>query len=431
MGLLNFINSKVEGSFLKMANTMVGFSPSFAQFGNDIMQDDTVKTIVNRALDEYSKLNPRHIKTYKGKQIDVSKSNINYVLNNPNKLMTKSDFLRKCAWLRETYNNCFIYPTYDIYYNKSTKKFKRVYKELYPLHVTQVDFYEDEGGNLFVDFTFPKGEHSGKLAYDDIIHWRKDFSENEYLGGGADGFPDNSSLLKYLDTNDKLIQATFKSIEGSMKINGVVKIGSLMKKEFSEATRRDFEKQLEEGKYSFLTLDNGADYTPIPYYGKNIGDNILKFFDNKIRNHYGTSEAIVSGDYTNEQKEAYYETVLEAGIIGLGLAFSRVMLTPQERKTGNEITFYTSRVQMMSADKKLRLAELLLPTGGVSNNQVLGWFGEMPYEGGDERMMSLNYIKTKDASKYQLGNDSNSSDSENKFTNNENSDTIKTKEGSQ
>ena len=127
MGLFDKIKIKVTNKVLQWASSVRGYAPSFSQFGEDIMNDDTVLTIVNRILNEYSKLNPRHIRTVEGKQVKVSDNNINNLLEFPNNLMTKSDFIRKIAFLRETYDNVFIYPSYDLYYNKKTKVTKKVY----------------------------------------------------------------------------------------------------------------------------------------------------------------------------------------------------------------------------------------------------------------------------------------------------------------
>ena len=401
MGWLQKLQNKAINKVFYWANSVNG-TPSFSQFGNNIMNDETVFTITNRILDEYSKMNPRHIRGVKGKQVDVTNNNLNEILKNPNNLMTQSDFLRKCAWLRETYKNCFIYPTYDLYYNPTNGRTKKVYKALYPLQPAQVDFFEDDLGIIYVDFTFMNGEHSGKIRYDEVIHWRKEFGENEYMGGDINGTANNTALLKHLQENDKLLQATFKSIEGSLRINGILKLNGYINKENSEKERKDFEKKLETNQNGILSLDNGGEYTPIPYYGRNVSKDILKFFDDKIRRHYGVSEAILDGDYTAEQKEAFYETVLESGAISLGQALERVLLTPFERSNGNTIICYTSEIQMMSAQNKIKIAELLLPVGGVNTNTILSWFGEPPVEGGDEYYMSLNWVKKSIADEYQM-----------------------------
>ena len=42
--------------------------------------------------------------------------------------------------------------------------------------------------------------------------------------------------------------------------------------------------------------------------------------------------------------------------------------------------------------------------GALTNNQILRMFGLPPYEGGDVRYMSLNYVDVSIANQYQLNN---------------------------
>lgn len=429
MGVFSKIKMKVTTKILKWASSIRGYAPTFSQFGEDIMNDDTVLTIVNRILDEYSKLNPRHIRTVEGKQVKVSDNNINNLLEFPNNLMTKSDFIRKIAFLRETYENVFIYPSYDLYKNIKTGATKKVYTGLYPLQPRKVDFYEDDNGTIYVEFQLPSGEYSGKILYDEVIHWRKNFGINDYMGGDKDGIPNNSALLRNLQLNDKLLQSTFKTIEGSLTINGILKYGGLINPEEREKSRLEFEKKLKDNKSGIIALDSGGDYVSIPFNGKLIDKDTLEFFDKKIRQHYGVSEEILNGKYSNEDKEAFYETVLESGIISLGQAFSRVLLTPFERSNGNSIIFYTNRIQMMAADKKIKLAEVLLPVQGCTPNEIRAWFGEAPIEGGDQTYRFLNWVSSDIANDYQMKtiNKDNSNASNSEINNDEpnNNDNIK------
>jgi hypothetical protein len=428
MGLFDKLKIRVTNKVLQWASSIRGYAPSFSQFGEDIMNDDTVLTIVNRILNEYSKLNPRHIRTVEGKQVKVSDNNINNLLEFPNNLMTKSDFIRKIAFLRETYDNVFIYPSYDLYYNKKTGVTKKVYTGLYPLQPRKVDFYEDESSKIYVEFQLPNGEYSGKILYDEVIHWRKDYGINEYMGGDESGVPNNSALLRHLQLNDKLLQSTFKTVEGSLTINGVLKYGGLINSEEREKSRLDFEKKLKENQSGIIALDSGGDYIPIPFNGKLIDKDTLEFFKKTIMQHYGVSEAILNGDYSNEQKEAFYETVLESGVISLGQAFSRVLLTPFERSNGNTIIFYTNRIQMMNADKKIKLAEVLLPVQGCTPNEIRSWFGEAPIDGGDQTYRFLNWVSSDIANDYQMktiNKNNNASNSEYNNNDDTNNDTIK------
>lgn len=403
MGLFQTLKNKFTNKVMKYATSMRNYAPTYTQFGDKVMNDETVHQIVTKITNEYSKLVPKHIRTIDGKQVKVSDNNINNLLKRPNSLMTTSDFLSKIAWLREHYNNVFIYPSYDLYINKVTKQRKKVYTGLYPLQPVRFEFMEDNSGTYFVKFYFNNRTEPTILKYDEVIHWRKDFGENEFAGGSAiNGLPNNTALLKHLELNDKLLQSTFKTVESSLSIKGVLKYGGMINEKDREKARLEFEEQLKNNESGIIAVDSMGDYVPIPYNGTSIDSNLLKFLDSKTRRHYGVSEAILDGDYSSEQKEAFYETVLEHGIISLGQAFTRVMITAFEQSNGNEIIFYQNKIQMMSLDKQMKLAEILLPVGGISPNEIREMVGLSPTEGGDETFISLNWVKKSIADEYQL-----------------------------
>lgn len=413
--------------------------PSFSEFGDNIMNDDRVLTVVKRILDAYSKLNPRHIRTVNDRQAKVTDNNINNLLKRPNGLMNKTDFLRRIAFLREKNDNVFIYPEYDLYINTRTKQEKKVYKALHILEPTNVTFYEDDSGTYYVKFKLLNGDTSGMIPYDEVIHWRHNFGENEFMGGDKNGLPNNSALLRHLKLNDKLWQSTFKIVEGSLIINGIIKYGGLINEEEREEAREKFVEQIKNNETGIIAVDSGGDYVPVPFNGKLIDKEILELSEKKIRQHYGVCEAIVDGDYTVTQKEAFYETAIEPGVLSLGEAFTRVLLTPFEISNGNEIIFYTNKIQMMSDESKRAWADILLPIGGVTPNQVLSWIGEPPYEGGDDRYISLNWVRKDIADDYQLekykygdkNNDSNSEQNKEDNSDNKNEDNLKDDESNE
>lgn len=99
-------------------------------------------------VDEMKKLNPVHIR-YNGNDPVPVNSDIQTVLNNPNPLMTTSEFLEKVMWLLLLNYNAFILPTYYMWEDERGIQ-KRKYSGLYPLKPTQVDFIEDASGQMYV-----------------------------------------------------------------------------------------------------------------------------------------------------------------------------------------------------------------------------------------------------------------------------------------
>jgi hypothetical protein len=54
-------------------------------------------------------------------------------------------------------------------------------------------------------------------------------------------------------------------------------------------------------------------------------------------------------------------------------------------------------------DTKIKLLQTARENGLFTVNEQRELFGFSPVEGGDERMVSLNYVKATDQSKYQTG----------------------------
>jgi len=405
---MNFID-KIKQSFAKKvltyANSFKNYSPTFTQFGDRVMEDETVQQIVSKIINEYTKLSPRHIRMVEGRHCKVADENINNLLKRPNSLMTQSDFLSKIAYLREAYNNAWIYPTYDLYVNKHTGQRKKVWTGFYPLQPQRYEIMQDRSGTYYVRFYFNNQTEPVILLFDEVILWRKDYWENDFVGGGAvSGLPNNTALLRHLQLNHKLTESTFKVVESSLSINGVLKYGGLVNEADREKARLRFTEQLKNNESGIIATDVGAEYVPITNNGKFIDKDILDFLDSKTRRHWGVSKAILEGDYTNEQKEAFYEGVMEAGVISLGQAFSRVLFTPMEQSYGNSVIFYPNRIQLMSLDKQMQFAQLLAPMGGITVDEIreFGGLPPMPNGTGCEPMMSLNWIKKSIADQYQL-----------------------------
>jgi len=132
-----------------------------------------------------------------------------------------------------------------------------------------------------------------------------------------------------------------------------------------------------------------------------IDKDTLEFIERKILNHYGVSVAILNGDFTDEQYQAFYEKKLEQNLIGLGQAFSKTLFTDRELDYGNEVIFYGQKLLFTNTKNKIAVADILGNRGALTDNQLLELFGYPPFEDGDTRHMSLNYINRDIADSYQ------------------------------
>lgn len=385
-------------SYAKMMN---GCIPVFNSFGEDIYASDVVQNAIRCITTEMSKLNPRHIRTDNITGLEtVVNSDIGRLLKfGPNPLMTTSDFLEKITYLREINKNVYIYPTFRKI-PLGNGSYKREYTGLWPLNPQEVDYLEDEKGRLFIRFYFTDGEPY-TFPYEDIIHWRKDFTANDFVGGDGNGRPNNDALLKLLKVQDVIIQGLDKGVKAGLTIRGVLKINTMMDDEEQKKEREKFESKMMDMQAGILPIDLKSDYTPITIDPKLIDKDTIEFIDKRVLANYGVSIKIFNGDFTEEEYQAFYEKTLEPMIISLGRAFSK-LFTQRELEVGNEIIFYNQGLMFMNTKNKIAAVDILSRIGTLTDNQILAVFGYPPFEGGNIRNKSLNYINREIADVYQL-----------------------------
>lgn len=387
---------------LQYAKVLDGRSPVFSQFGQDVYASDIVQMCIDIIASECSKLQPKHIRTdNNGMQSNV-KSSINRLFRfAPNELMTTRDFIEKVIWLLYMNQNAFIYPIYEIRTDARGNQIKD-YTGFYPLNPTEVIFLQDETSKLFIELSFANGSRF-TIAYSDVIHLRKKFSVNDIMGGGMDGQPDNAALLKVLKINDTVLQGLDKGIKTSLSLRGILKINTMLDDESQQKKRAEFEAAIASGQTGILPMDLKGDYVDLKPDIKLIDKDTLEFLQNKVLNYYGVSVPILSGDYNDEQYQAFYEKTLEPLIISFGQAFTKTIFSPREIDVGNEIVFYHKDMMYLSTNAKLNLLKTAGEQGLLTDNQKLALLGFPPIEGGEKRTMSLNYIDVNLANAYQMG----------------------------
>jgi HK97 family phage portal protein len=404
LGLINVLSKVSKGAknllYAKMLN---GAAPVFTQFGDDIYASDIVQNCIRCIATEMSKLQPKHIRTDNVTNMQsVVNSSINRLLKfGPNELMTTTDFLENITYLREITKNAFIYPAYrELPIGDGLVR--REYTGFYPLNPRQVDFLQDEvTGKLYIKMYFSNFQEY-TMPYADIIHWRKDFGANEFMGGDASGKANNEAILKQLKINDIVNQGLEKGIKAGLTIRGLLKINTMMNEEKQEKERAAFEQKLTNSESGILAIDLKNDYIPLSLDPKIIDKDTMEFLDKRIINNFDVSLPILNGTFTEEEYQAFYEKKLEPMVISLGRVFSKTLFTTRELEVGNEVIFYSQGLVFTNMANKIAAVDVLSSRGTLTDNQILGIFGYPPFDGGDVRHISLNYINREIADQYQM-----------------------------
>lgn len=376
--------------------------PIYGQTGVNVYAYDTVRQSLKRIVEEMMKLNPTHVR-YKDSDPVPVKGTVQDVLNNPNPLMTTAEFIEKTTWMLLLNCNAFIIPVYRVWTDEKTGEERRYYEALYPIRPMQVDFIEDLSGRLFVKFWFYDGEQT-TIPYDNVIHIRTDYAINEYMGGNEAGQPDNSALMETVKLTKTLLNGVAEAMKASYAVNGVLKYNSYIDEEKMQAEIAKFEQKIANSQSGILPVDLKCDFTPMERKAAIVDQNTMKFVDDKIARSFGVSAAILSGDYTKAQYEAFYSQCLEPLTIKFSQAFTKKMFTSREKAFGNRIEFLPEQLVFLTMQQRLELINTLAPQGGGFVNEYRTWLGLAPLpELEGKRFMSLNWIDANNAAQYQVG----------------------------
>lgn len=349
-----------------------GIVPIYSSgFGNNIYASDVVQQAIYSIVTELKKLDPVHIRSVANSNDFISVNGIiQNVLDAPNPLMTTSDFIEKVAWNLLLNYNAFIYPLWE----------GDTLKGLYPLQPKLVEFDANYGGtgNTWVRLHFANGLKTD-LPYEDIIHLKYKFSMSDYMGGNEQGQPDFKPLLETLKLNDTLLKGLAKSLNIQTSINGIAKLKTMVNSDDQMKRVKEFEKKLQSNESGILPLDISADYMPITKQVQLLDNTVLEFIDRKILRTFGVSIAIVNGDYTAAQYEAFYQKTLEPIIKSMSQAFTKGIFSKRQTQGfKNKIVFYTKELIFLNTDQKIKLFDILVDSESCFKNEMRVAFGMRP-----------------------------------------------------
>ena len=402
MGVINYLKGVFAGKETKRYNAwLTDTVPIFTDFGNSIYLSDFVNNAIDRVASEISKIDLKSI-VERGDVLQVQNDDITRLFRfKPNPLQTTSDFFANVEWLRRKHRNAFIYPQYETVIYPDGRQFRR-YLAFYPLNPQAVHIGEIGGQVWEVRLEFENGL-SFTLPYADLIHlkWRR--GVNTVIGGGDDhGMTNDTDTLRTVVALDKTIQGLPKSIEASLQIKGVYSAKTLADGHRMKKIRDDFEEHITMSSLGIIATDMAGEFTPVNIKALEIPDTAMKFLKAVIQERYGISAAILAGDYIGEQHSAFYQTSIEDFIIQFEQAFTACVFTQREQDLGSRVKCYYNKVRYMGTADKLTLANLAKETGIMTLNQLNAVFGIEPFEGGDVRLRSLNYVDSAIANEYQL-----------------------------
>ncbi len=404
MELRNMINrvfggvrSPVTVTSYKMLND---FTPTFTAYNGDLYDSDIVRSCVHAIASNAGKLKAKHIRTVAGAIVPTN-SKIERLLSvRPNRYMNAYDFIYKLVSQLYSHNNAFAYIHYE----------RGEIEGIYPIGFSSLEMVEYLG-ELYCKFTFGTGFQM-TVPYSDLIHLRRHYNRNDIYGDDP-----RKPFKPTLDLISTINQGLANAIKSSARLRGLLKTTATMRPEDLKAYRDQFV-----ADYMGISNDGGvgaldakADFVAAnDKFSPLMADaDQMAFVRNSAYLHFGVNDKIILATYDENEWNAFYESVLEPIAIQLSLEFTAKLFTGREQGHGNEIIFEANRLQYASVKTKIELVKQLAPLGLLKINEGREIFNIAPVEGGEKRIVSLNYVDADKANQYQVGEKEEVDDDEN------------------
>ena len=382
MGWLNniFKGKKKPKAKFDQQVSMRGYEPTFSAFGSEVLYSDLILSAIHMKQRFFGKLDPRHIRNKDGKNETITDSSVAKILKNPNYFQTTYDFLTQAFFVREINNNCFIYP--DFY---TTNAGQRVYTGMYILLPTETPtIFEDESGKLYISFNFANPSREVVFPYQDVIVWKKDIEDNQFLGGGKFSTNANSDLVSSLEAYRQIMQSISEASKLGCCFDGILKVNAYASdNEKAQKIRNSFIEDLRNNRGGIAVLDNGAEYQEIKRQLSLVDSSTLNEIKQNVFVHTGVSLEMLEGKMTTADKEAFYENFIEPSAVSLGQAMSKFFFSKWQTSFGDQIILYPNKVQLMATSEIVSIIQSTIPAGVFTIDEYREMLGYAPL-GNDE-----------------------------------------------
>lgn len=348
----------------------------FTPYKGDFKNDADVRACVDAIARNGAKMHPRHIRNNKDGMENLKGNLYRILAKQPNELQNAYQFYYQVITNLELYNDSFIYVQRDADNNKVTG--------LYPLDFSEGKLYEYQD-KIWVKFKFGRSKERF-VPYDSCIHLTRFVGEDGLFGGSV------TPIVKILSMKHIMDEGMINAIKTTQHIRGIVKsTKAMLKPEDVKKMRDQFVTDfIRNGDRSGIGgLDATTDFTPVKLEPTTASDSQIKIIDGKLLSYFGVNENIIQSKYSEDEWNAFYESVLEPIGLQMSLEFSNKIFTPTEKYFGNEIIFESNRLQYASNSTKIQL--LRFGTNIMTQNELREIFNLAPREDGDVILIDQNH----------------------------------------
>lgn len=378
-----FGKTKKPPKNLKQFKVLNGFVPIFSNYTGNVTTSDVYQTAVQAHARHFSKLIPQAVIKGSDSKIKLGSAQLNRVLGlRPNELMSTATFLEKCAFQYFNFNNVYIYIK---------RNSRGEVDSLWVLDAATIEPCEDEQGQIYFRFSFMTDTII--VPYFDLIHIPRNVSASDFMGGNNDTI---KQVIRIIETN-------YEGIEKSIKLSAFIRFIVEYSSPLNEETKA---KKAEQFRDLFLNRGDGEEelgvaiaggtekITQVQSQAKFADHETTKLLDTKVYDYLAINQKIISGNYSEDEWQAYYDSAVEPFVVKLTQELTYKLFTVSEYESGNYIVINVDKLQNANFGTRIKILKQTQETGDMTVNERRELLYLKAVDDGDVRLVSKNYGKS-------------------------------------
>lgn len=379
MGLFDKLFPKEDprpkGDYYDSFKLLTGYRPVFRDHYGSIYENALVRSAIEAKARHISKLKVE----MQGEALPSLKVRIKH---RPNAYMTWPQFLARSSTILDCTNNLFIIPVQDEHFETIG---------LFPVLPDKVKLLEDEKTKkLWVRYEFQHGGR-GFVEFDRVAYLVKHQYQNDLFGDSNRALHTTMDLIAVQD------QAIKEAAKNSATYRFIAKVGNFTNSEDLANERKRFTEEnfgAEGGGGVLLFPNTYGDIKQVNTTAYNVDPNQQNLIKSNVFDYFGVNEEVMQGKATSDQLDAFFNSAIEPFAIALSEALSSAIYTDKERSFGNHVYVNANRLQYMSVNEKVSMAQQLGDRGALTIDEIRELFNypPLPDGTGDKAVIRGEYV---------------------------------------
>lgn len=366
----------LDNSANEVFYSLRGYKPVFHDWNGKLYESE----IIRAAIDARA----RHISKLKVEVIGSAQESLQTKLRTgPNQWQTWSQFLYRLSTILDVHNTAFVVPVFDM---------SMVITGYYPVIPVEAEVIELKG-ELFLKYKFSHGETAAVELRKCAIMTKHQYKDDFF------GTRNNA-----LDETMKLINIQNEGIEEAIKNSAsyrfIAQVNNFSKTEDLKKERQRFSEEnlsKDAGAGGILlfpnTYNNIKQVEAKPY---TVDAEQMKLILDNVSTYFGVNEKVLKNEATGDELDAFFNGAIEPFAVQFSEAMTKAIFSERERAHGSYLIANANRLQYMTTNSKVELAQQMLDRGVMSINEARELFNYAAVDGGDVRTIRGEYKNAND-----------------------------------